>query len=212
MQLQAAMVPPPPVLEDVLAAAQTIYLKPEATPEKPGLVGRLFQRQSTLDAPADTLTVVASNESFVRVAKLGNVTANDARILARALWDFAATWPAPVVHVDELAIELTDAQLVINAKLGGDTDGLQEIFAGFNAAAKAQNFFLDRRSFRPEFPVAAIALPEDPSFLDRLEWDADTHRGPDWQVTAVSLMRASFGDNAPRFDEVETLALGGRQT
>jgi 2'-5' RNA ligase len=209
VQLQAAMVPPPFVLEDALAAARTIYLKPEAVQEKPGLVGRLFQRQTTLDAPAPELTVVTSTETFVRVARLGNVTANDARILARALDEFAATWPAPVVHVEELAIELTDTHLVINAKLGGDTGGLREIFDGFNAAAKAQRFFLDRRSFRPEFAVASVALPQDPSFLERLEWEADTHQGPEWQVTTVSLMRATFGDNAPTFDEVETLAVGG---
>lgn len=204
------MVPPQSVLEDALAAARTIYLKAEEAPEEnPGFVERLLQRQSTPAAPpAATLTVVPSNEGFVRVARLGNVTANDARILARALGQYAATWPAPVVHVAELAIELTDTQLVINAKLGGDTGGLRDIFDGFNAAAKAQRFFLDRRSFRPEFTVASVALPDDPSFLERLEWEAEAHRGHDWQVTNVSMLRATFGDNAPTFDEVETLALG----
>ena len=152
--------------------------------------------------------MVPSTETFIRLARLGNVTANDARGLARALREFAATWPSPVVHVAELDIELSDTQLVINAQLGGDIDGLRDIFGGFNNAAKAQRFFLDRRSFRPEFIVASIALPDDPSFLDRLEWDADAHRGPDWQVTAISLLGATFGDNAPTFKEVETLILG----
>lgn len=208
MQLQAVIVPPESVLKDALAAAQTIYLKPEAPPEKPGFVERLFQRQSGLAAPAAELTVMASDATFIRLARLGSVTSNDARSLARVLGEVAATWPAPVVHVAELAIELTDTQLVINAQLGGDIDGLRDIFHNFNQAAKAQRFFLDRRSFRPEFTVASIDLPGDPSFLDRLEWEAETHSGPDWQVTAVSLMRATFGDNAPTFKEVETLALG----
>ena len=97
---------------------------------------------------------------------------------------------------------------MVNARLGGDTDGLRDIFTSFNAAAKAERFFLDRRSFRPEFTVASVALPDDPSFLGRLEWDADTHRGPDWQVTTVSLIRATFGDNQPTYDEIDTLALG----
>ena len=208
MQLQAAIVPPPSVVQDALAAARTIHLKPEAPQEKPGPVERLFQRRSEPAAPAASLTVVASEEAFVRVARLGNVTPEDARILARALDQFAAAWPAPVVHVAELGIELSDTQLVIKAQLGGDTDGLRDIFDQFNDAAKAQRFFLDRRSFRPEFFVASLDLPGDPSFLDRLDWEAETHRGPDWQVTAVSLMRATFGDNAPTFHEVETLALG----
>lgn len=209
MQLHAAMVPPPSVLEDALTAARTIYLKPEAAPKKTGMVERLRQRQGPVAAaPAATLSVVASSEAFVRVARLGNVTAEDARVLARALDELAATWPAPVVHVAELAIDLSDTHLVVNARLGGDVNGLTDVFRGFNEAAKAQRFFLDRRSFRPEFMVASVALPDDPTFLDRLEWEADTYRGPDWQVTTCSLMSGTFGDNAPTFAEVETLELG----
>ena len=207
MQLQAVIVPPQSVLQDALAAAQTIHLKPEATPEKTRTVGRLFQRQGALPAPAAELRVVASDAMFVRLARLGNVTSEDARRLARALGEVAATWPAPVVHVADLGIELTDTHLVINAQLGGDTDGLRDIFRNFNEAAKAQGFFLDRRSFRAEFTVAAIDLPDDPSFLDRLDWAADTHQGPDWQATAISMMSVVFGDKAQTFKEVDSLAL-----
>jgi len=209
VQLQAVIVPPQSVLEDALAAAQTIHLKAEASSEKPGIVERLLQRQSGLAVPAAELRVVASDTMFVRLARLGSVTSDDARRLARALGEAAATWPAPMVHVAELDIELTDTQLVINAQLGGDTDGLRDIFRNFNEAAKAQRFFLDRRSFRPEFTVAAIDLPDDPSFLDRLEWDADGHRGPDWQATSVSMMRVAFGDKAQTFEEFDSLALAG---
>lgn len=209
MQLQAVIVPPRSVLQDALTAAQTITLKPEAPPEKPGRVERLFQRQRAQTAPAAELTVVAPDATFIRVARLGSVTLEDAHRLARALDEAAATWPAPVVHVAELGIELTDTHMVINAQLGGDVDGLREIFRNFNEAAKAQRFFLDRRSFRPEFTVASIALPDDPTFLDRLEWDADTHKGPDWQATSISMMSVGFGDNTRTFEEVDSLALGG---
>lgn len=209
MQLQAVIVPPQSVLQDALAAAQTIHLKPEAPPEKSsGFVERLFQRQSDPVAPAAELTVVASDAMFVRVARFGNVTSDDAHRLARALGEVAATWPAPVVHVAELGIELTDTQLVVNAQLGGDIDGLRDIFRNFVQAAEAERFFLDRRSFRPEFTVASVDLPDDPSFLDRLEWDADAHRGPDWQATAISMMRVAFGDKAQKFEEFDSLAVG----
>lgn len=209
MQLQAVIVPPQSVLQDALAVAQTIHLKPEAPAEKPRIVERLFQRQSgPAAAAAAELTVVASEAMFIRVARLGSVASDDARRLARALGEVAATWPAPVVHVAELGIELTDTQLVVNAQLGGDIDGLRDIFRNFNEAAKAERFFLDRRSFRPEFTVASIDLPDDPSFLDRLEWEADVHRGPDWHATAVSMMRVAFGDKAQKFEEFDSLAMG----
>jgi 2'-5' RNA ligase len=210
VQLQAVIVPPQSVLQDALAAAQTIHLKPQdAPPEKPGMVARLLHRQSEAAAPSAELTVVASNTMFVRVARLGSVTSDDARRLARALGEVAATWPAPVVHVAELGIELTDTQLLVNAQLGGDTDGLKHVFRNFNEAAKAQRFFLDRRSFRPEFTVASIDLPDDPSFLERLEWDAENHRGPDWQATSIAMMRVAFGDKEQTFEEFDSLALAG---
>ncbi|MEO5664631.1 MAG: hypothetical protein ABIR39_15255 [Nocardioides sp.] len=210
MQLQAVIVPPPSVVQDALAAAHTITLKPGAAPEKPGMVQRLLQRQSGRVAPTDHLAVVASDAMFIRLAHLGSVTSDDAIRLARALDEPAAAWPAPVVHVAELGIELSDTQMLITARLGGDTDGLRGIFRAFNEAAKAQRFFLDRRSFRPEFTVASIDLPDDPTFLDRLEWEADTHQGPEWQAMSISMMRVGFGDNARTFDLFDTVALGGR--
>lgn len=210
MQLQAVIVPPPSVVQDALAAARTITLKPGASPQKQGMVQRLRQRQSGRVAPVDHLAVVASDAMFIRLAHLGSVTSEDALRLARALDEPAATWPAPVVHVAELDIELTDTQMLITARLGGDTDGLRDIFRAFNEAAKAQRFFLDRRSFRPEFTVASIDLPDDPTFLDRLEWDADTHQGPEWQAMSISMMHVGFGDNARTFDHFDTVALGGR--
>jgi 2'-5' RNA ligase len=209
VQLQAGIIPPQSVLQDALAAARTIHLKPEAPQEKPSIVGRLLQRQSEVAAPPAELTVVPSDAMFILLARMGSVTVEDAHILAQALGEAAATWPSPVVHVAELGIELTDTQLVINAQLGGDTDGLRDIFRNFVQAAEAQRFFLDRRSFRPEFTVASVDLPDDPSFLDRLEWEADVHRGPDWQATDISMMRVAFGDGAQKFEEVDSLALGG---
>lgn len=210
MQLQAVIVPPRSVVQDALTAAQTITLKPEPPAEKPGMVQRLLQRQSVREGRADELAVVASDAMFIRLAHLGSVTSEDGHRLARALDEVTVTWPAPVVHVTELGIELTDTHLVINAQLGGDVDGLRDIFRNFNEAAKAQRFFLDRRSFRPEFAVASIVLPDDPSFLDRLEWEADTHHGPDWQAMSISMMRVGFGEHTRTFDEVDSLALGGR--
>lgn len=212
MNLQAVIVPPRSIVEHALAAAQTIYLKPEAPVARPGVVERLFQRQTRLAAPTAELSVVASDAMFIRLAKLGSVTPSDARSLALALGDLAVNWCAPVVHVAELDIELTDTRLMINARLDGDIDGLRDLFGNFNEAAKAQRFFLDRRSFRPEFAVASVHLPDDSTFLERLEWEADTHQGPEWQVTAISLMGVVFGDKAQTFEEVDSIELGGDAT
>ena len=210
MQLQAVIVPPPSVVQDALAAALTITLKPGESPQKRGMVERLPNARAGVQPLPARPDVVASDAMFIRLGHLGSVTSDDAIRLARALDEPAATWPAPVVHVAELGIELTDTQMLITAQLGGDTDGLREIFRNFNEAAKAQRFFLDRRSFRPEFTVASIDLPDDPTFLDRLEWEADAHQGPEWQAMSISMMRVGFGDNARTFEELDSVALGGR--
>lgn len=209
MQLQAVIVPPESVRQDALAAAQTIHLTPEAPSEEPGIVERLVLRKRRPLAPPPELVVAASEAMFIRLARLGSVTGSDVHSLALALGELAATWSAPVVHVTELGIQLTDTQLMINAQLDGDIAGLRDIFGNFNEAAKAQRFFLDRRSFRPEFAVASVDLPADPTFLERLEWEADSHQGPDWQVTSISLMRVAFGDQTQTFEQVDSIALGG---
>ena len=152
MRLHAVFVPPIEVLQDALVAAQSISLVPAPRVEEPrsGLLGRLLGRETTAAPPPDpTLTLVPSEEGFVRLGRFGNVTPADAHSLTQALDEAARTWPVPTVHVAGLVIDTAVPRPVITAQLSGDTDKLLEIFASFLEVAKRQSFFLDRRSFRP---------------------------------------------------------------
>lgn len=211
MQLQAVIVPPSSVLDDAFTAAQTIHLKPGAPDvgvERGSVLQRLRKRQVDPEPTVTPLTLVGSGTAFVRLGRFGNVTIADSLHLAQALMAAAATWPSPVVHVNELDIELTDTKLFVKAKLGGETDGLRSIFGQFHEAAKRERFFLDRRSFRPEFDLASLDLPDDPTFLERLEWDADDHQGPEWRATHISLLKVLFGDDGQSYEEIAQVPLG----
>ena len=210
MRLHAVFVPPIEVLEDVLDAAQSIALVQSPPIEtRSGLLGRLLGRGTTAAPPPDTLTLVPSEEGFVRLARFGNVTPADAQSLAHALGVAALTWPVPVVHVAGLVIDTTVPRPVITAQLGGDTDELLEIFASFLEVARRQSFFLDRRSFRPEFTVAHVDLPDDPSLRERIVLDAQDHRGPDWQAKRISMVRVSVDPNSQSFEEIASVPVGG---
>lgn len=213
MQLLAVIIPPPPVLQDAFAAASTICLKPEelaaAPAEKGGVLQRLRKKAPEPEVVEVSLTVVPAITSFVRLARFGNVTLADSLALAETLASAAASWPSPVVHVAELDIDLTDTQLLIKAQLAGDTDSLRKIFGSFHVTAKRERFFLDRRSFRPEFDVASLELPDDQSVLERLDWDADSHVGPEWQATHISMMKVYLGPDGQTFEEIAQVPLGG---
>lgn len=212
MQLYAVLVPPFEVLQDVLAATQSIGLAPAPNeePPRPGLLQRLVRRETTAAPPSDpTLTVVPSKEGFVRLARVGSVTVADAQSLAHALGEASRTWSVPVLHVAGLVIDTTVPRPVITAKLGGDTDELLRIFANFHEVAKRQRFFVDRRSFRPEFTVAAVNLRDDPSLRERILFDGQDHRGPDWQATRISMVRLSFDSTSAGFEEVASVPVGG---
>lgn len=209
MQLQAVLIPPIEVLQDVLDATQSIRLVPVIEEPRPGMLERLLRRETpAAPPPHPTLTVVPSEEAFVRLARLGSVAVGDALNFAEALGVAARTWSVPVVHVAGLVIDTTVPRPVITAQLGGDTDGLLRISASIQEVGKQRRFFLDRRSFQPEFTVAAVDLPDDPSLRERIVFDAQDHRGPDWQATHISMVRASFDSTSQSFAEVASVPVG----
>lgn len=212
MRLHAVVVPPLEVLRDCLDKAQSISLVPVSRRGEPraGLLGRMLRRETAAASSPDlTLTVVPSEEGFVRLARFGNVTLGDAHSLAQVLGEAAGSWPVPEVYVAGLVLDTTVPRPVITAQLGGDTDGLQSVFAHFHEVARQQRFFLDRRSFRPEFTVATLDLPDDPSLRQRIRFNAHDHRGPDWRAARISMMRVSFDSTAEAFEEVASVPLGG---
>jgi hypothetical protein len=154
--------------------------------------------------------VVPSDQPFVRLTRFGNVSNDDTETLGLALGVDAWDWPAPVVHVSGLVLDITTARPTITAELGGDIDGLRTIFRKVLAVAQSQRFFLDRRIFHPQFPVATVQVEEDDASLrERLELDPAAFVGAEWQVTHFSLLAMSFGDTARAFEEIAVVPLGG---
>lgn len=210
MQLQAVIVPPPGVVEDALAAAHTISLAapPPRDEPQPGLLQRLLRRPPGPAAPQPTVTVVPFDAPVLRVVRFGNVTVDDAEDLAAALGEAAASWSGPVVHVAGLFVERTDTELLVNARLGGETDGLRTLFGNVVEASRAPGFFLDRRSFMPELSVSSLGLSEGAAESDLLVDEAWSHQGPEWQATHLSIMRVSHTSGGSTLQEVASLALG----
>ena len=211
MQLQSAIVPPPHIFESIYAAAQSIHLPPEpvAPGARSGLLQRLSRSQTKQEAPAPvSLTVVPAEHRFVRLTRFGNVGNEDVETLGLALGIAAWDWPAPLVHIESLVIDKTVPTPVISAQLGGDTDGLRVIFRKILEVAQSQRFFLDRRIFHPEFPVAAVRMVDDAALRERLELENENFVGLEWQVTHFSLLTLSFGDTAQTFEEFAVVPLG----
>lgn len=211
MQLQAVIVPPPDVLDDVFAAAQTLRFVAEEVVEEPrsGLLQRIGRRASASAPPPPPLQVEPEENRFTRLTRFGNVSSDDAETLGIALGIAAWDWPSPVVHVSGLVIDTTPHVPVISAQLSGDIDGLRTIFSKVLEVAQSQRFFLDRRIFHPTFPVATVAVDEDPLLRERLEFAPDLFLGRTWQVSHFSLLRLSFGADTRIFEELAIVPLAG---
>lgn len=213
-QLQSAIVPPSHVLEVAYAAAETLRLPLEQPPppeSRGGLLGRI-SRGSTKQAPQveapPSFDIVPAEHRFIRLTRFGNVGHEDTETLGLALGVAAWDWPAPVVHIASLDIDRTLPVPVITAKLGGEIDSLREIFRKILEVAQSQRFFLDRRIFHPEFPVAVVQMPDDEALRERLELETETFVGLEWQITHFSLLSLSFGATARTFEEIAVVPLG----
>lgn len=210
MQLQSGIVPPPEVYAEALAAAQDLRLAPrEVEPPPTGLFQRLARGNTKQQAPPEVVpSVVPAEQAFVRLTRFGNVSNEDTETLGLALGVDAWDWPAPVVHVSGLVLDITSPRPTITAELGGDVDGLRTIFRKVLAVAQSQRFFLDRRIFHPQFPVATVEVDDDVALRERLELAA-AYVGTEWQVTHFSLLALSFGDTSNVFEEIAVVPLGG---
>ena len=211
MQLLAVIVPPPEVVRDALEGAQALCSTAPETTAEPGrgLLDRIRGRGrgTSRTTPAVTLRPVSPDAVFVRLAKLGNVTGDDAEGLARALAAATGTWPAPVLHAVGLSVTESEPYAV-TARLGGDVDALRDIYSNVIEVARQQRFFLDRRSFRSELVVGSIE-GEDGAPVPATVVGADVpHAGPRWSPTHLTLVRASFGASGTTYSELAQVELG----
>lgn len=212
MQLLAVIVPPPEVVRDALEAAHGLCsTATPAAPDEPrrGRLDRILGRRR---APSGTAPVVAlrplsSDAVFVRLAKFGNVTGDDAGGLVRALASVAGTWPAPVLQTTGVSVTDSDPPTV-TARLDGDVDALRGIYHNVNEVARQERFFLDRRSFRSELVLGSVEGEDGapvPATVVGAEAPVD---GPTWSPSHVTLVRASFGASGTTYSELAQVELG----
>lgn len=212
MQLHAVIVPPPDVVDSALQAARDLVpsVPPVVEVPRPGLLDRLRGRRPAEPEPAPVVTLVPASPDavFVRLAKFGNVTGDDAAGLAKALEAVAATWPAPVLHVTKVQVGEA-APFDVTAELEGDVDALRDIFSNVNEVARLQRFYLDRRSFRSELVLGTLEV-QDGAPTDSVAGAEVPRRGVRWSPSHVTLLRASTTAERTTFSEFARIELEHR--
>lgn len=195
MQLNAVIVPPAGVVEDALGAAQDLVASSLSSAQggSPGMLGRLLGRRaaSARATPTVTLSPLAPEAVWIRLAKFGNVAGNDAAGLTTALRAAVRTWPVPVLHVSKVSVAEAAPYEVV-AEVDGDTDALEQIFANVNEVARLQRFFLDRRSFRCEFSLGEVTTTDGSSVPDDVIATSLERTGENWSPTHITLLRTTF--------------------
>lgn len=204
MQLHVVVVPPPDVVDDALNAARQLFASAPTTAKghERGLLGRLLGRREPADPTIPSVTVApgAPETAFVRLAKIGNVSAGDATGLAAALEAVAGTWRIPILHVSKVSVSEA-APFDVSAELDGDTDALHEVFRNVHEVARLERFFLDRRSFRTALPLGTVTTADGSPVADDVAGRTVEHRGPRWSPTHITLLRTTFTADGTTFAE-----------
>lgn len=210
MQLHAVIVPPLDVVHDALEAAREMLTPAPAAEDtaRGGIVDWLRGRRrvDASAAPAVTMVPAPPEAVFVRLAKFGNVTADDATRLARAIEAQAHTWPVPLLQVSALRVA-EEPPFDVTAQLDGEADALRDIFRNVNEIAHSQRFFLDRRSFRIELVLGSFGVPDGAPAPDAVAGAEAPHVGPRWSPSDVTLLRTSFVDGKATFAEFARIPL-----
>lgn len=220
MQLHAVIVPPPDAVRGALEAARGLFAassapEPTEEPRRAGVLSRL-RRPAPAVVPAAPPVMnffpATPGAEFITLAKLGNVTVTDACTLTKALHEAVSAWTAPMVRVTALSVgEINPRHVVpaldVTAGLEGELDVLHTLFRNLNDVAKAQRFFLDRRSFRPEFPLGFVEASQGATIPEALPGSSSPHQSEWWRPTHVSILRSLHSCNGVTFEEFERVML-----
>ncbi|MDR7254698.1 hypothetical protein J2X46_003696 [Nocardioides sp. BE266] len=210
MQLHAGVALPPDVVREALnVVPELVASRAPAPPEPPaqGLLSRLLGRRPA-EVPVEVHAPVVSLPPapppvFIRMAKFGNVTADDAAALASAYEAAAATWSVPVLRVSRIRVT-EEAPYDVMVELEGDVGALKDIYRNVYEVAQEQRFFLDRRGFRSEVSLGPVADVEDPASIAGAEV---AHLGRLWSPSHLTLLRLSYNAGA-NFSEYASIELG----
>ena len=170
------------------------------------LTGRI---RTALDAaPVVTLSPAAPEAVFVRLAKFGNVTGEDAAVLTQALETAASAWRAPVLHVSRVGVAEAHP-FDVTAQLDGDVDALRDIYLNVIEAARLQRFFLDRRSLRSELVLGSVGVEAGTPVPDSIAGAEAPHRGPRWSPSHITLLQTTVVAGGSTFVEIARIELAG---
>lgn len=196
MQLHAVVVPPTDVVRAALEAASALAATaPPTAVARSSLLDRLRGRRAAPVAPTVTFVPGGPETVVVRMSKFGNVTADDAADLGRALAEVASTWRAPVLRVVRIVVS-EEAPHVVRAELDGDVDALRDIYGNVNEVARQRRFFLDRRSFRSEVVLGTLEVADGAALPEGIAGAVPDRAGRPWVATHLTLMRSSFASGA----------------
>jgi RNA 2',3'-cyclic 3'-phosphodiesterase len=215
MRLFAAIMPPRPVLEEVVAVLDSVRpATPSPEPARP-LLRRLVGRGAPPPPPAQRLVDRELDrppleEMHIPLTSFGNVTLGDSIKLANALRTAVAAWPrAEVSFAGAAALEFKGDESVW-ARLTGDLDAVNVIGRGVPQVVQRLGFFVDRRVFRPWLSVGTITDETTAPYLERVVAALDAFQGRTWTLEHVHLMRwPPDATGASGFEVMEPMPLAG---
>jgi RNA 2',3'-cyclic 3'-phosphodiesterase len=165
MRMYAALVPPPPVLEDLAAVVRSVR-------------------------GGDTeLDPVPVERIHLPLANFGNVGLTDRVAVQQALTDEVTRW-APMqlrFHGGSALVDPGDNS--VWAHLEGDLELLTALGTVLPRVVHRLGFLIDRRLFRTRVRVGRITTATSLQYLERLLIRLDGYAGPAWNAHHVSLLR-----------------------
>jgi 2'-5' RNA ligase len=209
MHLLAVITPPPEELDDLarLIASVGAPSRSGAGTGRRGLFGRRAQRDDT-PSPTGELDAVPASLMRLPLSSFGNVTNTDARRLTAELAAAAAGWVRPTLRfAGGTALEFP-GDTSVWATLEGDVEALGVVGNGVPEVVKRLGYFVDRRMFHPWLSVGTITGSTTAPYLEALVAALDAHRGQEWTVDHISVMRRPPAAHGPgTMEEVEQLPL-----
>jgi len=187
MRMSAALIPPPPVLEDLAAVVRSVR-------------GHETQLEPV---PADLMRLPLGN--------FGNVGLTDRMALQEALTDEVARWAPLRLRFRGGSALVDPGDDSVWAEMSGDLDQLTAMGSVIPRVVHRLGFLIDRRSFRTRMRVGRITPVTGLEFLERLLGRLDGYTGPAWTSHHVSLLRNLSGDGAgePAYEVMHELRLVG---
>jgi 2'-5' RNA ligase len=181
MRLQAALLPPPHVQDDLAAAVASVA------------------------GSGEQLTVVPPRLMHLGLARFGNVSHADGVLLERTLQRELLQWSPMTVRFQGGTVLEPLGDDSAWARLEGDTGELVEIADLTIRVVKRLGFLVDRRLPRTVMRLGRITPATNEAFLQRLLDRLEGYVGPEWTCSDIALLHMSDAlEEGPVPFEVQT--------